>query len=141
MQSNRRIKLKFILFSIFILYNNITVVIFVLQVKSLMSAVAPNSLKHAMNGTDGGKDSVCVRTFFEDKMTCVCNVDDIETTRIYTRQQQSNQLAQQEIVKFNLQSNITMINYQKQSITTTCLIKYFNIVILPMQFLSYPNCF
>ena len=52
-----------------------------------MSAVAPNSLKHEMNGTDGGKDSVCIRTFFEDKMTCVCNVDDIETTRIYARQQ------------------------------------------------------
>jgi hypothetical protein len=51
-----------------------------------MSLVKPNSLKHDMNGTEGGKDSVCVRTFFEDTMTCVCNVDDIETTRIYTRQ-------------------------------------------------------
>ena len=56
------------------------------QVNSLMSAVAPNALKHDMKGTDGGKDSVCVRTFFEDKMTCVCNVDDIETTRVYVKQ-------------------------------------------------------
>ena len=53
-----------------------------------MSAVAPNALKHDMKGTDGGKDSVCVRTFFEDKMTCVCNVDDIETTRVYVKQPQ-----------------------------------------------------
>ena len=35
------------------------------QVNSLMSAVAPNALKHDMKGTDGGKDSVCVRTFFD----------------------------------------------------------------------------
>ena len=51
-----------------------------------MSAVKPNVLKHDMKGTDGGKDSTCVRTFFEDTMSCVCNVDDIETTRTYTRQ-------------------------------------------------------
>ena len=51
-----------------------------------MTAVSPNALKHDMKGTEGGKDSVCVREFFEDTMKCVCNVDDIETTRIYTRQ-------------------------------------------------------
>jgi fatty acid-binding protein 3 len=56
------------------------------KVKSLMTLVKPNALKHEMKGTEGGKDSVCVREFFEDTMTCVCNVEDIVTTRTYTRQ-------------------------------------------------------
>ena len=56
------------------------------KVKSLISLVEPNVLNHEMKGTEGGKDTVVVRTFSEDTMTCVCKVDDIESTRIYTRQ-------------------------------------------------------
>ena len=55
------------------------------QVKSTMTLVKPNALKHEMLGTNGGKDSVCVREFFQDKMTCVCTVDDVETTRVYKK--------------------------------------------------------
>ena len=58
----------------------------ILQVKSLMTATKPSTLKHEMKGTEGGKDSVCVREFLEGTMKCVCTVDDIVTTRIYTRQ-------------------------------------------------------
>jgi len=54
-------------------------------VKSTMTLVKPNALKHEMLGTNGGKDSVCVREFFQDKMTCVCTVDDVETTRVYKK--------------------------------------------------------
>ena len=57
----------------------------VLQVKSTMSLTAPNVLKHEMLGTEGGKDSVCVRKFLKDHMECVCTVDDIVTTRTYKR--------------------------------------------------------
>ena len=55
------------------------------KVKSVMTHVGPNSIKHTMTGTEGGKDSVVVRTFFADEMHCVCKVDDIESTRIYKR--------------------------------------------------------
>lgn len=55
------------------------------KVLSTMTLEAPNSLKHEMKGTEGGKDSVCVRTFFKEHMECVCNVDDIFTTRTYKR--------------------------------------------------------
>jgi len=54
-------------------------------VKSTMTLVKPNALKHEMLGTNGGKDSVCIREFFQDKMTCVCTVDDVETTRVYKK--------------------------------------------------------
>ena len=45
----------------------------------------PNALKHEMLGTNGGKDSVCVREFFKDKMQCVCTVEDVVTTRTYNK--------------------------------------------------------
>ena len=38
---------------------------------------------HEMRGTNGGKDSVCVREFFGEKMVATCKVDDIETVRTY----------------------------------------------------------
>ena len=52
-------------------------------VKSLMTLKAPNVMVHEMRGTNGGKDSVCVREFFGDKMVATCKVDDIETVRTY----------------------------------------------------------
>ena len=55
-----------------------------------MSLEQPNVLKHEMLGTEGGKDSVCVREFFKDKMKCVCYVDDVVTTRMYDRIMPSN---------------------------------------------------
>ena len=39
-----------------------------------------------MLGTGGGKDSVCTREFMAEKMKCVCSVEDVVTTRWYTRQ-------------------------------------------------------
>merc|ERR1711874_361148 len=45
--------------------------------------VAPNKMKHEMKGTDGGKDSVCVREFFADKLIAVCQCEGVETTRVY----------------------------------------------------------
>merc|ERR1711963_1146759 len=33
-----------------------------------------------MKGTDGGKDSVCVREFFADKLIAVCQCEGVETT-------------------------------------------------------------
>merc|ERR1712026_583293 len=54
------------------------------QVKSLMTLKAPNVMVHEMRGTNGGKDSVCVREFFGEKMVATCKVDDIETVRTYT---------------------------------------------------------
>jgi len=54
-------------------------------VKSTMTLVKPNAIKHEMLGTNGGKDSVCIREFFQDKMTCVCTVEDVETTRTYNK--------------------------------------------------------
>lgn len=55
------------------------------KVKSTMTVEKPNILRHEMLGTNGGKDSVCVREFFKDKMKCVCTVDEIVTTRMYER--------------------------------------------------------
>ena len=55
------------------------------QLKSTMSLEQPNVLKHEMLGTNGGKDSYCVREFFKDKMKCVCYVEDVVTTRMYDR--------------------------------------------------------
>jgi len=54
------------------------------QVKSLMTLKAPNVMVHEMKGTNGGKDSVCVREFFQDKMVATCKCEDIETVRTYT---------------------------------------------------------
>ena len=50
----------------------------------LMSHLA-KTFRHEMLGTNGGKDSVCVRKFLKDHMECVCTVDDIITTRTYKR--------------------------------------------------------
>jgi len=55
------------------------------QMKSTMRLTAPNILAHDMLGTEGGKDSFCVREFMKEKMKCVCTVDDVVTTRMYTR--------------------------------------------------------
>ena len=53
-------------------------------VKSLMTLTAPNVMVHEMKGTNGGKDSVCVREFFGDKMVATCKCEDVETVRTYT---------------------------------------------------------
>merc|ERR1712080_785232 len=45
--------------------------------------LAPNKMRHEMKGTDGGKDSVCVREFFADKLIAVCQCEGVETTRVY----------------------------------------------------------
>merc|ERR1712027_137589 len=42
-----------------------------------------NTMTHEMKGTDGGKDSVCVREFFADKLIAVCHCEGVETTRVY----------------------------------------------------------
>ena len=49
-----------------------------------MTLKAPHVMVHEMRGTNGGKDSVCVREFLGEKMVATCNVDDIETVRTYT---------------------------------------------------------
>ena len=56
------------------------------KVESLMTAALPHMLKHEMKGTDGGKDSRCIRTFSPQSMRCVCYVDKIRTIRTYTRE-------------------------------------------------------
>merc|ERR1712037_310335 len=53
------------------------------QVKSKMTLKSPNVMIHEMLGTNGGKDSVCIREFLGDKMVATCKVDDIETVRSY----------------------------------------------------------
>merc|ERR1712055_62697 len=50
-----------------------------------MTKTAPNTVHHEMLGTDGEKDSFCVREFMVDKMKCVCQVEDVVTTRMYER--------------------------------------------------------
>merc|ERR1712001_290809 len=54
------------------------------QVKSIMTLKAPNVMVHEMKGTNGGKDSVCVREFFGEKMVATCKREDVETVRTYT---------------------------------------------------------
>ena len=54
-----------------------------ISVKSKMTLKCPNVMVHEMKGTNGGKDSVCVREFFKDKMVATCKVDDVETVRTY----------------------------------------------------------
>jgi len=56
------------------------------KVMTTNKVVGPNTLLQEMLGTEGGKDSVCTREFMAEKMKCVCQVDDIVTTRWYTRQ-------------------------------------------------------
>ena len=48
-----------------------------------MTLTSPNVMVHEMKGTNGGKDSVCIREFLKDKMIATCKVDDIETVRTY----------------------------------------------------------
>jgi len=55
------------------------------KVMTTMSVTAPNTILHQMLGTDGGKDSFCVREFMAEKMKCVCQVEDVITTRMYER--------------------------------------------------------
>ena len=50
------------------------------------SVKAPNVLFQEMLGTAGGNDSFCTREFSAEKMKCVCSVEDVVTTRWYTRQ-------------------------------------------------------
>merc|ERR1711915_423584 len=53
------------------------------KVLSKMTLTAPNVMVHEMKGTEGGKDSTCIREFLPEKLTAVCTVDDITTTRVY----------------------------------------------------------
>merc|ERR1711970_111621 len=55
------------------------------KVLTTMTKTAPNTVRHEMFGTDGGKDSFCVREFMADKMKCVSQVEDVVTTRMYER--------------------------------------------------------
>ena len=55
------------------------------KVLSTMSMTSPNTILHQMLGTDGGKDSFCTSEFMAEKMNCVCQVDEVITTRIYER--------------------------------------------------------
>ena len=57
------------------------------KVLSTMSMTAPNTILHQMLGTEGGKDSFCTREFMAEKMKCVCQVENVITTRIYERKQ------------------------------------------------------
>ena len=52
-----------------------------------MTLESPNLLVHKMQGTNGGKDSICWREFMKDKMKATCTVDDITTVRMYDRVQ------------------------------------------------------
>ena len=55
------------------------------KVMSTMSMIAPNTILHKMLGTEGGKDSSCTREFLGKKMKCVCQVEEVVSTRIYQR--------------------------------------------------------
>ena len=73
------------LHAIFLAFIRLSESISYFQLKSTQTLLAPNSIKHEMLGTNGGKDSVCIRTFFAEQMTCVCTVEDVETTRTYKK--------------------------------------------------------
>ena len=47
--------------------------------------VKPGSWMQEMLGTNGGKDSVCLREFLKGGMKVTCTVDDITTVRNYKR--------------------------------------------------------
>ncbi len=61
---------------------------FSIQVKSVMTYQYPNVLVHKMQGTNGGKDSICWREFMPKQMKCTCRVEDVETVRVYDRVQE-----------------------------------------------------
>merc|ERR1712083_43593 len=54
------------------------------KVISKMTVTAPNVMVHEMKGTNGGKDSTCIREFLGATMVATCKVDDIETVRTYS---------------------------------------------------------
>eukprot|EP00090_Calanus_glacialis_P039119 TRINITY_DN68119_c0_g1_i1.p1 TRINITY_DN68119_c0_g1~~TRINITY_DN68119_c0_g1_i1.p1 ORF type:complete len:134 (-),score=22.77 TRINITY_DN68119_c0_g1_i1:193-594(-) len=54
------------------------------KVLSKMTLTAPNVMVHEMKGTNGGKDSTCIREFLGHEMIATCTVDDIETVRTYS---------------------------------------------------------
>merc|ERR1712013_836881 len=54
------------------------------KVMSKMTLTAPNVMVHEMKGTNGGKDSTCIREFLGATMVATCTVDDIETVRTYS---------------------------------------------------------
>eukprot|EP00092_Neocalanus_flemingeri_P015855 GFUD01017160.1.p2 GENE.GFUD01017160.1~~GFUD01017160.1.p2 ORF type:complete len:133 (+),score=38.44 GFUD01017160.1:189-587(+) len=54
------------------------------KVMSTMTLTAPNVMVHEMKGTNGGKDSTCIREFLGATMVATCKVDDIETVRTYS---------------------------------------------------------
>ncbi len=56
------------------------------KVLTTNSVKGTNVLIQEMLATAGGKDSFCTREFTAEKMKCVCNVEDVVTTRWYTRQ-------------------------------------------------------
>ena len=55
-----------------------------------MTLDRPNILVHKMQGTNGGKDSICWREFLDDKMKATCQVEDIVTVRWYDRLKEAN---------------------------------------------------
>ena len=55
-----------------------------------MTLDRPNILVHKMQGTAGGKDSICWREFLDDKMKATCQVEDIVTVRWYDRLKEAN---------------------------------------------------
>merc|ERR1711936_405179 len=54
------------------------------KVMSTMTLTSPNVMVHEMKGTNGGKDSTCIREFLGDTMVATCKVEDIETVRTYS---------------------------------------------------------
>ena len=82
------------LHAIFLTFIKLSESISYFQLKSTQTLLAPNSIKHEMLGTNGGKDSVCIRTFFAEQMTCVCTVEDVETTRTYKKIPQTTEIIQ-----------------------------------------------
>jgi len=52
---------------------------------STFKIVRPGVMIQEMLGTNGGKDSVCLREFFKDNLKVTCTVDDITTVRNYKR--------------------------------------------------------
>ena len=53
--------------------------------RTTFKGVKPGLWMQEMRGTNGGKDSVCLREFFKGGMKVTCTVDDITTVRNYKR--------------------------------------------------------
>ena len=56
-----------------------------MEIFDYLKVTEPNTVYQEMLGTGGGKDSFCTREFMEERMKCVCTVEDIVTTRWYAR--------------------------------------------------------